>query len=126
MKQFFFHCTRKKGDRWIPVQLNIRDLQKSNLKIEQVSARLTTESHLFISGIAGKKDETVQLEHDFVSVCCNIVNSNGNILFHIEDPYPKNFKLNPSETFFLVVYQINRFVDTNEISSICLYCQFVQ
>ncbi len=126
MKLNFCHCLSNKRDKWIPVRLNKRNLQKLNLKMERVSARLTSGDHLFISGVIGKKDETVQFGLNLVLICCDMENSNGDILFHVEDPYPKDFKLNSGETFFLAVYQINRFLDTNDISCIALYCRYVR
>jgi len=124
MKSNLLTCLRKKRDRWIPVRLKEEILMKRNLEMKQVSARLTSGNHLFITGKVRKKDETVQLEQYLIIVCCDIENSKGNILFHIEDSHIKNMKLNPCDTFFLAIYQINRFLEMDDINYIVIYCQY--
>ena len=124
MAMNFLKCKRNKRDRWIPVKLNEPYLREKNLLMERLSARLTDNGNLFICGAVRKIERDDKTDSKPVIIHCDIQNSNGDILFPVTDPHPKNMELNPYETFYLAVYHISRFLDPAEISNATLYCQY--
>lgn len=115
-------CSLQSKDKWIQVRICKQNLQRLHLQTERVSARLTTDKHLFISGTILKSDISNVFADHLINIACNIEDVEGNILIPVRDTHSKNIELNPCESFFLAIYRIDRFLDPNEIDHIVLYC----
>ncbi|MBQ4514911.1 MAG: hypothetical protein II969_18100 [Anaerolineaceae bacterium] len=122
MKWNFLIFHQKKKDRWINFRICEENLQRLNLRMGQVSVRLTDASHLFVSGMIQRSNVSNIFIVPAVNIVCQIENADGNILMSVRDNHTQNIELNPSAPFFLAIYSISRFLFPDDIDHVVLSC----
>ena len=122
----FSETAKRYKEKPLPVIFDEADLSETGVQLCRVSARLKAEDHLFINGIIRRTNREKLKKGYQIKIRCSLKNHNGAVIFCAEDPCPKDMVMNRCDTFSITVYRLSRFVDPEDIRTICLFCVFTE
>lgn len=110
----------RKDDIFLKVRYEEHASLPENVRLRNVSARLSADDHLFILGELTALDENADPGAYYI-VRGILKNGAGRALYMIEDQYPKRIIRNQFTPFAITVLRINRYVNPSEIAAVFFY-----